>query len=358
MGIRSLSPETILAWQRARGWRRTVLAGTANLYRAGAVVRNLAYDTGMIPTYRASVPVVSVGNLEAGGTGKTPIVRLLVGRIRARVAVVMRGYGNRLRRFPHVVSRKDPASLVGDEACLLKRWLPRTVVVVDRNRRRAVSMIGNSADCIVLDDGFQHRSLHRELDVVVVPPDPSTRLLPWGMAREPISSLRRATLLWVHGGEGRSPVTLPAQIEAVTSDLPRVVSRYRLEAIEPYSIWRSGHAATAAPVRNDMKWYIVTGIARPDRVGRLLKNAGHTVVGETWCPDHGFIDTTTLVRAWDRARRRGATGILTTEKDAIRYDGRPFEGVIAIPLYVVRVSVDVVRGSEILDTFVNCIGGT
>jgi tetraacyldisaccharide 4'-kinase len=164
---------------------RWLLAPAWPVYAAGVALRNQAFDRGLRTIHRLPVPVVAVGNLVAGGAGKTPVARHLAHRLSdfgRRPAVVMRGY------------RGDAA---GNDEARLMDGIP---VVCDPDRvRGGRTAIAAGADCLVLDDAFQHRRLHRDLDIVVI--DATRRLdeplLPLGYAREPRAALARAGLAWI-----------------------------------------------------------------------------------------------------------------------------------------------------------------
>ncbi len=170
------------------------------LYRGAVSIRNLLYDRGLLEVKKLPVPVVSVGNLSAGGTGKTSLVRFLAGELgrTLRVAVLLRGY-RRKSKGTLVVSewgelRTDLPS-AGDEAYLLARLLPYASVVVseDRYSGGVLAVEGLGAQLVILDDGFQHRRLYRDVDIVLLRKrDIGDRLLPAGLLREPIENLSRA----------------------------------------------------------------------------------------------------------------------------------------------------------------------
>ena len=170
------------------------------IYRGAVNLRNLLYDRGILKSKKLPIPVVSVGNISAGGTGKTSLVRYLaqeLGRT-LRVAVLLRGY-RRKSRGTLVVSEwgelKVRVEEAGDEAYLLAKSLPTASVVVSEDRFKggllAVEELG--AELIILDDGFQHRRLHRNLDIVLLRKrDLTDRLLPAGLLREPVRNIARA----------------------------------------------------------------------------------------------------------------------------------------------------------------------
>jgi tetraacyldisaccharide-1-P 4'-kinase len=162
------------------------LAPAAAAYRLGVAARNRAYDAGLLPAWHAGIPVVSVGNIAVGGTGKTPFAHWLAVQLRAR------------GRTPAILH----GGYAADEPALHRRWAADIAVVVGRDRVHGAQQArAGGADVLVLDDGFQHRRLHRDLDIVLVAAErwqgASARLLPRGPWREPVTALRRATLVVV-----------------------------------------------------------------------------------------------------------------------------------------------------------------
>ena len=179
---------------------RPFLLPLSYLYGGVAALRNYLYDRGFLKTYGVPVPVVSVGNLSAGGTGKTSLVRFLAGELskKAHLCILLRGYKRSTKGALIVSEGKGPLVghlEAGDEAFMLAKLLKRVSVVVSEDRYegalRAVRDL--KAELILLDDGFQHRRLKRNLDIVLLRKrDLSDRLLPAGLLREPLGSLKRA----------------------------------------------------------------------------------------------------------------------------------------------------------------------
>jgi tetraacyldisaccharide 4'-kinase len=179
----------------------------ARLYRLVVDFRAGLYHRGVLPSYRAPVPVISVGNLTVGGTGKTPVCDAVVKHLLARglrVTLVSRGYGGSFAGEVGVVAMGDgqllmKAAEAGDEPCLLAQRNPALQVVVARKRAHAVrAAVAKGADVVVLDDGFQHLAVQRDLDIVLLDsraPFGNGQLLPAGPLREPTAALRRADLL-------------------------------------------------------------------------------------------------------------------------------------------------------------------
>ena len=173
------------------------------LYGFIIVIRNLFFDIGIFKTRKVNVPVISIGNITAGGTGKTPIVEYLTQYFleqNHKVAVISRGYKRKTKGTVVVSDGKlliYNASECGDEPLQIASKFPEAIIIVDENRYRAAKLAEEKFKCdiILMDDGFQHRNLHRDFDVVVIdvtkPPN-KEGLLPSGFKREPLSSLKRA----------------------------------------------------------------------------------------------------------------------------------------------------------------------
>ena len=183
-----------------------VLEPISWLYGCGVVMRNVLYDRGFLHAEHVEVPVLSVGNITTGGTGKTPVVESIAKTFLkhgVRPAVVSRGYKRRTRGLVEVSDGavvKTTAAECGDEPFLLATRIPRTVVVVDEQRvrgaRYAAQKLG--AQVMILDDGFQHRALYRNLNIVLIDashPPFGMSMLPAGHRREPLRSLKRADVI-------------------------------------------------------------------------------------------------------------------------------------------------------------------
>ena len=296
----------------------------------GAVVgtRNLAYDRGFLKALRLSRPVVSVGSVSAGGTGKTPFVILLGEALKQRgVAfdVLSRGYGRKSRGVL-VVDPDGPAAEFGDEPLLIARRLGCPVVVGESKHEAGVfaeKKFGSQLH--ILDDGFQHRSLARDFDIALLTPqDCDDQLIPGGRLREPLASLQRADVV-VWSGSDKAPV-----------------SGTRLWRIRR-SI--SLNDAPSNPV-------VFCGIARPQAFLDQLKTAGVVASAfKTYRDHHSYsaIDVRDLLALRDRHQ---ADGFVTTEKDVINLG----EGVAQLGrMAVAQVVLELVEPADALDTMLRVI---
>ncbi|HSM93570.1 MAG TPA: tetraacyldisaccharide 4'-kinase [Anaeromyxobacteraceae bacterium] len=338
---------------------RLALAPAGALFRLAATLRGAAYDRGLARAARAGVPVISVGNVAVGGAGKTPATAAIAARLQARgrrVAILSRGYGA-VRGDPRVVSDGGnvllDAAEGGDEPVLLARRLPGVPVLCGPRRaelaRRAVDELG--ADVLVLDDGFQHRGLGRDLDVVLLDaanPFGNGRCLPAGPNREPRSALRRAGRVWlsrvdqVDGpGSAEALARLRALAREATGAEP-VESRHAPEEL------LDGTLATPLGLSSlqGQRVLLLSGLARPGSFRRTVEGLGAGIGAELRHPDHHRFSRGDVEEALREAARSGCARIVTTEKDALRL---PADLAAHPSIAVLRIRAEIVRGGEGLD---------
>jgi tetraacyldisaccharide 4'-kinase len=317
-------------------------------YAATVRARARAYAEGRRKAERLAVPVISVGNLAVGGTGKTPLVIALaraLGERGVNVGVVTRGYkGSNEGRAPLLVSdgtrvRTDPAT-AGDEAVLLARELPGVPVVAGARRAEAGRTLLDAArpDVILLDDGFQHLALVRDADVVLVDgasPLGNGRVLPRGPLREPPEALARADRVIARVGEGGA---LP--------DLSRWTAAPVLAARTEVIGVLDASGAPAEPL-DGVPVLGVAGIACPERFAATLSGLGAKVADFAPYPDHAPYGPSDVDALNARAARCGAVRVVTTAKDAVKL--APLWPKDGVPLHVVGVALAVQGGDAWAD---------
>ncbi len=318
---------------------RTLAAGYRSLVRT----RDWLYRAGVLQSRPLPCAVIAIGNLTVGGTGKTPAVRHAVETLHtlgARPVVVSRGYGRRTRGV-HIVAdgrsiKLDPEE-AGDEPFLLATQLRSVPVVVGENRyeaaRLAVSRFG--ATVIVLDDGFQHRSLAKDLEIVLArcrKPWGNGRLFPAGPLREPLEALARADVI-VATGAGPDDALGGDVAEAARRYAPAV--RLLTARYEPTECWET-HQMTVAPARAlaGRRLLAFAGIAYPPAFRRTLEEVGVTACELAAFPDHFWYGREDLDRLAARAGTLGAEGLVTTEKDWVRLRA---VALPSLPLWVLGV---------------------
>ncbi|MGH7309159.1 MAG: tetraacyldisaccharide 4'-kinase [Candidatus Rokuibacteriota bacterium] len=343
----------------ARRWDEGFSRGPALLldalaggYRGLLGARSWLYGRGLLRSRALPCAVVSVGNLTVGGTGKTPAVELAVRTLAEmghRAAVVSRGYRRQSRGVQIVADtasiRLDPED-AGDEPFLLARRLPRVPVIVGANRYEAARLAVERfhATAVVLDDGFQHRTLVKHLEIVMTRarnPWGNGRLLPGGPLREPLAALARADL--IVATEARSAVDL----EAVRADaarwapaVPLLTARYA-----PVECWETERMrGRTLGSLGGARLLAFAGIASPRGFGGTLSELGVAVLDQVPFPDHHWYSTEDLRRLSLRARELGAEGLVTTEKDWVRLRRLPPPDR---PLYIVSVQLELLTGDDV-----------
>jgi tetraacyldisaccharide 4'-kinase len=284
------------------------------------------------------VPVISVGNLTFGGTGKTPmviaLVRDLVHRGR-RPAVLTRGY-RRSADHQLVLLGPEPRQAVaeaGDEPIEMARRLPGVPVVVDADRGRGGAEAQRlGADVLVLDDGFQHLQLARDLDLVLLDAgDPwgGGRLPPLGRLREPVSAIARADAVVVTKvpvDHDPTVVAITEQVRELQPEMPVFAARTRITRVrQPERGWVEPEVLAGAKV------FAFAGLGRPQAFADVLETAGAEVVAQRWFPDHHVYTADDLLQLADQAERAGAA-LVTTAKDSVKLDDDA-------PLWVVEVEM-------------------
>lgn len=295
----------------------------SGVYGRATALRRAWYGRHPDRTRRLERPVISVGNLVVGGSGKTPLVATLARLLAAageRPAVLSRGYG-RLDVADGVVVVSDgdrvlvPPAQSGDEPAMLARTLPGVPVLVSRERYLAGRLAERRFGCTLhlLDDGFQHLQLARDADLLVVSAvDLSERLLPAGRLREPLLAARAADALLVPGtDEDVDAVMRGTGVETAF----RVTVRHhdpRLITSDPQRIGDDLCRPPARPV------VAVAGIARPERFFAALRALGWTIGRELVFRDHHWFTARDIARIEQAAFSAGANLIVTTEKDAAR----------------------------------------
>ncbi len=314
--------------------------------------RAALYRCGLLSSYRAPVPVISVGNLAVGGTGKTPVTDYLVNLLLARglrVAVVSRGYGGSGVPAPGLVCAGDGpligAEAAGDEPYLLARRNPRALVLVNPRRRQAVAaaVADHGAQVVLLDDGFQHLAVARDLDIVLLDaarPLSNGRVLPAGRLREPVSALKRADLLLLTRHTGGALAQLPV-------GGPVLACRHRLGTPLQALDGRELPLAKLAGRRI----VAFAGIAHPQGFFDALTAVGLNLVECLVLADHVHYDQALLARL-ERAAEK-AEFLLTTEKDAVKLEG----AVFAVPCYQVPLEVVLDHPERLATILDNCLQG-
>jgi tetraacyldisaccharide 4'-kinase len=332
-------------------------------FRAGVLIRNWLFDQRWLTRYSPPIPVViSVGNIVAGGTGKTPITLMLAREFYDQIplAVVARGYRSTSEKLsvPTILSHgegpKRPPEFCGDEPYLIAGAFPKAFVIVGKDRRKASDMAAKfGAQLLLLDDGMQHRRLARDFELVVLDasdPFGYGHFLPRGFLREGVGALKRADLILVNH------VHSPSLFEEVRKKVerrtaaPLVGVQVKIDRIQIFK----GSASFAAQDGTlfsvkDLKVGAFCAIARPEHFYHTLIAEGALLVDSAEESDHMYFESRRLRAFSDTCKAAGAQLLLCTEKDRVKLMEI---GELSLPLASVKTSLSIVAGADQWQQFI------
>lgn len=339
-----LNPGTKVRW-----W----LLWAAIPYGVVARLRALLYYWGWLAQRRLPVPVVSVGNLTLGGTGKTPVVIMLVDWLLSqgkRVAILSRGY-RRTSRDPYLLVSNGEQLLVGpneagDEPFLMAQRCPRAIVAVGADRYELGRWVLDRfpVDCLILDDGFQHLGLYREVNLLLVDATDAeglAALVPAGRLREPLQAARRASAIVVTRADVPAQVTEVCQrLQAMIGPVPALIQ----VQFRPESLW-----SVVSGASQPLSWskgktaLLCSAVGHAGSFRALVESIGIEVLDEVVYVDHHAYTSQDVERLRVRATELQAELVLTTEKDACKLAAllQP-----ADPWWAVRLTTEVIVGEE------------
>lgn len=330
----------------AGGFLARTLLGAAEIpYRAAIGVRNRRFDNAHAKIHRASVPVISVGNLTLGGTGKTPTVAWLAHWFRERnirVSIISRGY-------------RSEADGQNDEARELEQQLPDVPHLQNPDRVAAMHVAVEELETqvILLDDGFQHRRLARDLDIVLLDatePFGHGRVFPRGLLREPITSLSRAQCIAL----SRADMVSDGRVAAIRTQVKRYAPHATwLElAHRPDRLLACSGKSAHLTVLSDKRVAAFCGIGNPQGFRHTLESCGYDVVQLRTFPDHHkyTADDVAELQCWIKGSQRGglpaddrADAVVCTNKDLVKLSVDQLAGV---PVWAVTVDIEIRSGME------------
>jgi len=306
-------------------------------------IRRFAYAKSIVKPYKAKTPVISIGNLTVGGTGKTPFTIFLTKYLQKKgysVAVSHRGYLGKYEHTIKLISDKNSllpsARDAGDEPMLLARNLPGIPVIVGKNRQKAIEYLENSfsPDVIILDDSFQHLLVYHDFDFVLFNaqnPLGNGLVLPAGILREPLSVLKFADcIVFNNCGKNYDP---PSQIKKYGK--PIIKSTYILKEFVEY---QSG--ITRSPsFFHDKKVALISGIGNPCSFEYSIRNCGINFTKHYKFPDHyNFVFLNDIRPIIEECKNRGIEALITTEKDFVKMGAIP---PTDIPIYYAKLSLHI-----------------
>ena len=347
-----------------------VLKGLSYLFLMVVSIRYFLYRTGLLRRYPLGTQVISIGNVTAGGTGKTPVTEIFARTLAAegrKVAILSRGYRRKeapwwQRLFTQVIEKplvvSDGRRVLldsatgGDEPYMLASNLPGVAVVVDRNRvkagRYAVNRLG--CDTLILDDGFQYQKLKHSIEVVLVDstnPFGNGNLLPRGILREPVRNLKRADIIFLTKCRG--------DVSAVKEEIRRYNTTAEIvECNHTPKVMKDVWSREEFPLDwlRDKTVCTLSGIASPKGFENSLRHLGAKVV---WCEryaDHHRYDASEVLYALNRTADMGADALVTTEKDAVRF---PRLETAPVKCLYLRIAIEILVGGESSTQLINRI---
>ncbi|NTW70074.1 MAG: tetraacyldisaccharide 4'-kinase [Chlorobiaceae bacterium] len=337
-----------------------VLRPVGLLYRTITQLRNALFERTLLSTWNSPVPVVSIGNLTAGGTGKTPLVDWITKyylSIGCKPAIISRGY-RRESKGVKLVSDGNRVLLssreAGDETAMLAWNNPDAVVIVAEKRKDAVTWMikhftGRVPSVIILDDAFQHRQLGRALDIAIVnaaEPFFKAKMLPEGRLREPLKNIERADLILLN------KITDNEQAETLKKELEktgRPVIKARQKTGDLICLSGECISSEEAPRPESLNALAFAGIASPESFLESLKLKGVTVSAHRFFKDHEPYTAKKLQSIRREADQKGLS-LITTEKDYFRLLGNPelISIITSRASYYLKIETDIFEGKEIL----------
>lgn len=320
---------------------RGVLKIASVPYGVAVSIRNRRYSSGRKEVHRCGVPVISVGNLTTGGTGKTPIVCFIASWFAqrgVRVAIVSRGYGR---------GEAD----ANDEAMELQSRLPDVPHVQDPDRVAAsrIAIDRHGAGLIVMDDGFQHRRLDRDLDIVVIDatcPFGFDHLLPRGLLREPVGNLRRADLVMITRSDAVDPSRI-AEIEQRVRQYQPAIPLVRCKH-EPTHLLTFPETRSPIDELSRVKVAVLSAIGNPAAFEATVESCGAEIVNSRRLADHDSYapETVNALRQWIESLGDRIERIVCTHKDLVKLKTTELSGR---PLQAIVIELTVVSGRESLE---------
>jgi len=370
---------SIIEDRRTTSGSRVVAWHLKQLSRVFAVivqVRLWLFDHGILRSHACGIQVISVGNLTVGGTGKTPVVEVFARSLQRsgrKVAVLSRGYKRvkppattRLLRKLSLRNTVDQPLVVsdgkrllldsatsGDEPYMLASNLPDVAVLVDKDRVKSSKYAINKLDCdtLILDDGYQYRALKHRLDIALVDstnPFGNRHMLPRGILREPVRNIKRAGFIFITKSNGSGSEELKRQLRELNPDAE--ISECRHCARHLQDVYTGERKPLA--FLDGLKVGAVSAIAVPTGFEQELRRWGAELVYFKRYPDHHRYTQQEIIEVINESLEAGADAVLTTEKDAVRF---PLIERRDVPLYFLRVEIEMISGAEAFHEWISRI---
>lgn len=326
----------------------------SGIYAFFSFALRFLYSRGILASYRSKARLISVGNITLGGSGKTPMVEYLASRLSGeghKVVILLRGY--KRPKKSDTLGAED-YYVLGDEGGLLKENLRgRVVVSSGRNRARAAKQLDDDSlyDTIILDDGFQHWRLQRDLDIVMVSavnPFGNRLLLPAGPLREGVSCLKRASVFCLTHCDETEDSKIVHLTFALRAINPQALILKSVHAFEYLYNLRTGHRLFFEMVK-EKPLCLLCGIANPASFEATVAKLGGKIFLRKFFDDHHIFTEVQMRHLIDECLKAGVKTILTTQKDAQRLEKFLRGQEVGVDVLAVRITLKIVEGQESLD---------
>lgn len=332
---------------------RKLLVPFSLLYGIVVVFRNKFYDWGLFKSQSFEIPIISVGNLEVGGSGKTPMVEYLIKLLKNnfKLSTLSRGYGRQTKGFRWVKPNQD-ATLAGDEPLQISRKFPEVSVAVCEDRVFGIQQIEKDHQLILMDDAYQHRAVKPGLSILLFDYHQikKTRfLLPAGNYREAFSGRKRADILIVT----KCPQSLG---QSAQKELEQLISPYQHQSLffssikyaEELQNILNGQLFPTQSIHKDWTVLLLTGIAKPQPLIHQIKKHTPQIIHHSYPDHHQFSEKNILKLVADFENIKSAKKIIiTTEKDAVRLKTDKFAPILnSLPIYQWQIAIDFLNDTQ------------
>ncbi|GAB4187254.1 MAG: tetraacyldisaccharide 4'-kinase [Simkaniaceae bacterium] len=333
------------------------------VFKSGVQCKNFFYDKGFFQTKKVNIPVISIGNIVAGGTGKTSFISFLSAKLsqNKKLAVLSRGYRSKIANTNAVMEISNgigplfPVDICGDEPFLLANLIPQATIIVGRDRVKAAKMATDlKSKIILLDDGMQYRRLHRDLEVVLLhasDPFGKKAFLPRGYLRDNPKRLKNADLIVIHQvNSSENFFSIEKQVRKY-SQAPLIGTKAVIEKIFEIP------SQSPIDVKGE-KVGVFCSIGKPVSFAATVQAAQCNIVGQLFFPDHARFQKKQIFSFAENCREKGAKWLLCTEKDGVKISDCHES---PLPIAVVKTSLEIIEGKEELQNFIHkveTLGGT
>ena len=310
------------------------------IYGIVIFLRNKLYDLGWIKGAIINKPIISIGNITSGGTGKTPMVIYLAQLLQKngkKPGIISRGYGRKSQGLQIVHDGKKliaSVEIAGDEPFLMANMLNNVPIIVSESRIKGIKQLIDYyfADMIIMDDGFQHRKVNRNLDILTISSnDKKTdyRLLPWGNLREPLKNIDRASCVIYTKTENHKTPAIHSIIQPLLKTNP--INSSLLPILMRYN--SSSYQKTLIP---DKSIFAFCGIADPNSFINLAKESSLIIKGKRFFQDHQEYTEAVIKELSEQIKACSTNHVVTTEKDMVKL---PKSFLLEFDVYVIKIDV-------------------